>query len=103
MKRSIIILMLMAIFGCTTTKTVVDRVEVPVPYWTKPDNIKELPARKPLESKRITPEEAQVDTQQAFRAVGEDIRSLIEENEYIRHLYNELVKLISTPPEGDPQ
>lgn len=97
MKRAIIILVFA--LGCTTTETVVDRVEVPVPYWKPPQNVQPLPERRPLESKRITPAEASEDTQAAFRAVAEDLRALIEENETIRHLYLELVKLINEVPE----
>jgi len=90
------------LFGCTTTKTVVDRVEVPVPYWNPPQNIQPLPPRVPLEYVHITPESAKEDPREAFRALGEDIRTLIEENEHIRFLYDELVKRISKPQEEDP-
>jgi len=91
MKKLLLILLLA---GCGTT-TVVDRVEVPVPYWEKPKNIKELPDRAPLESQRISPEEAKEDTRAAFQALAEDVRALIEENEHIRFLYEELVKRIT--------
>jgi len=99
MKRLALLLLFTAIVaGCTTTKTVVDRVEVPVPYWRPPTNIQPLPERQPLESKRLAPEQAEADTNAAFQAVAEDIRMLLEENEMIRHLYEELVALISEEP-----
>ena len=47
----------------------------------------------------MTPEEATADTKTALQALGEDIRALIEENEHIRFLYEELVKLIKTEPD----
>ena len=97
MKRHIIILLAL-VAACTTTETVVDRVEVPVPYWNPPENVQKLPERPPLESKRITPEMVSEDTQAAFRALAEDIRALIEENELIRFYYQELVTLISGGP-----
>ena len=99
MKKLLILLAVFAI-GCTTTETVVDRVEVPVPYWEAPENIKELPQRTPLRSKMIPPEAASADTEAAFEAIGEDMANLIGENELLRHLYEELVKLIKTEPEG---
>jgi PBP1b-binding outer membrane lipoprotein LpoB len=99
MKRFLLLLAAAAFLGaCTTTETIVDRVEVPVPYWNPPENVQKLPERAPLESKRITPEMASEDTQAAFRALAEDIRALIEENELIRFYYQELVTLISGGP-----
>jgi len=101
MKKLLILLAVFAI-GCTTTETIVDRVEVPKPYWEKPEGIKELPERTPLRYKTLPPEAAKEDTEAAFEAVGEDIGNLIAENELLRHLYLELVKLIETEPtEGD--
>lgn len=97
MRRMIIILLLLA--GCTTTETVIDRVEVPAPYWDPPENVQTLPPRAPVRALALTPEEAAADTQAAFRTLAEDIRALIEENEHIRHLYEELVKLIEEEPE----
>lgn len=101
MKRLVLILIIL-VSACTTTRTVVDRVEVPVPYREEITDIKELPARTPLQSAKITPEEAKADTERAFEAVGEDIANLLAENEVLRHLYNELVKRIKTPPEEAP-
>jgi len=99
MKRSLLVLLCVLVAGCTTTETVVDRVEVPVPYWEKPDGIKELPERTPLRYKTIPPEASKEDTEAAFEAVAEDMGSLLAENELLRHLYLELVKLIETEPE----
>ena len=98
-KLALVLCLLFA--ACTHTQTVVERVEVPVPYWAPPTDIKELPARKPLETQRITPVEGANDPTAAMRAVAEDIRALIEENELIRHYYEELVKLIEAKPEEE--
>jgi len=97
------IVLIMLVSACTTTETVVDRVEVPVPVREEITDIKELPEKTPLRSKRITPEEAKTDTEKAFEALGEDIVNLLVENETIRHLYNELVKRIKSKPEEAPE
>jgi hypothetical protein len=78
--------------ACGTTKVV--REEVPVPYWSPPKNIKQLPPRQPLEASKLTPEQASMDTKAAFQAVAEDLRMLLEENELLRFYYEELVKAI---------
>ena len=101
--RWVAIVLIMLVSACTTTETVVDRVEVPVPVREEIKDIKELPERTELRSKKISPEEARADTEKAFEALGEDIGSLLAENEVLRHLYNELVKRIKTPPEEAPE
>jgi len=88
--------------GCGTT-TVVDRVEVPKPYWEGPKNIKQLPERIPLESDRLTPDAAKEDTKAAFRAIADDMAALIAENETLRMFYEELVKLVTTEPESEEE
>jgi hypothetical protein len=89
--NKLVLIMALVVAGCSTVK--VERVEVPVPYWSPPQDIKELPHRKQLETQKLTPEQAAEDTRVAFRAVAEDLRYLLEENETMRHLYEELVKL----------
>lgn len=100
MKRFLILLCVLLAVGCTTTETVTRTVEKPVPYWKAPENIKEEPARTPMRHVMLTPESAQEDTEAAFEALGEDIANLLAENEVLRHLYAELVKLCKTEPEG---
>ena len=101
MKRLAIVLIIL-VSACTTTETVVDRVEVPVPYREEITDIKELPPRTPLESTQISPEDAKTDTERAFEALGKDIVNLLGENETIRHLYLELVKRVKGEP-GEPE
>ena len=99
MKKLLPLLLLLAACGTTT---VVDRVEVPVLFWEPMDNVKELHTRVPLESKQMTPEQAEADTREAFRRLGADIGNLVAENEQIRFLYDELVKRVQTKPEEAP-
>lgn len=101
-KLAVILCLLFA--GCTTTKTVVERVEVPQPFWDPPkkEMIKELPPRTPMLYNTMTPTESMADVRSAFQALGEDIRALLEENEQIRFMYEQLVVFVTVGyvPEG---
>lgn len=100
----LVALIVLFLSSCTTTKTVVERVEVPQPYWDPPkaEMIEELPARTPMLYETITPMESMDDVRSAFQALGEDIRALLQENEEIRHMYEQLVLFVTAQyvPEG---
>jgi hypothetical protein len=100
MRRLIVVLALLA-SACGSTNTVVDRVEVPVPYWDPPkrEEIKPLPEPYDPLFWSLDPESAKVDTEVAFETLGEDITNLLAENETLRKLYNDLVEFITTRPE----
>lgn len=102
MKRLLLLLPLL-LCACTTTETVVDRVEVPTPYWRPPTNIAKLPERQPLATQDLTPEQAKADPKEAFQRLAEDISGLLAENEQIRHLYDELVKMITEEPKPNEE
>ena len=91
--------------GCTTTETVYERVEIPVPYWDKPDNIAATPPRPNLQAGDISRAEAEADPREAFRVLGQDLDASLAWGEHLLHLYLELVKLISFDPDipQDPE
>ena len=89
-----------ATLGCGTTETVrVVREEVPVAYWSPPE-LKDLPPETPLQSQRITEDEAKADPTRAHIAIADDLAALLEENALLRWLYTEAVTLCTVPPTG---
>ncbi len=84
--------------GCTTTETVYERVEVPVPYWSPPKNIAPPPPRPILQAGDISREDAEADPKTALQTVGQDLGAALAWGEALLHLYLELVKLVLTEP-----
>lgn len=95
-------------FGCTTTETVYERVEVPVPYWDPPTVIVQLPPRPTLQAGDVSPADAESDPREALRILGQDLSIALAWGERLAFLYSELVKLVEAdppapPPTGDPE
>ncbi len=89
--------------GCgTTTETVYERVEVPVPYWSPPKNIAPPPPRPILQAGDISREDAEADPKTALQTVGQDLGAALAWGETLEYLYLELVKLISFEPVHSP-
>ena len=92
--------------GCTTTETVYERVEVPVPYWSPPSGIVPPPPRPILQAGDISREDAEADPKTALQTVGQDLDAALAWGEALLHRYIELVKLVlaepvdATPPDG---
>jgi hypothetical protein len=84
--------------GCTTTETVYERVEVPVPYWSPPSNIAPPPPRPILQAGDISREDAEADPKTALQTVGQDLDAALAWGEALLHVYIELVKLVLAEP-----
>jgi hypothetical protein len=102
MKKLLVITLAVMVFGCATTKTVVEEVEVPVLYWEPMDNIQKLPPPYDLTIHQMPPEEAADFPREAYRKIAADIAMLLAENEKIRYMYNKLVERVQTKPEEVP-
>ena len=88
--------------GCTTTETVYERVEIPVPYWEEPEDIAPAPPRPNLQAGDISRDEAEADPREAFRVLGQDLDASLAWGEHLLHLYLELVKRIRFDPAVSP-
>ncbi len=88
--------------GCASTETVYERVEVPKPYWSPPENIAPPPPRPVLQAGDISRENAEADPKTALQTVGQDLGAALAWGEALEYLYLELVKLISFEPVPSP-
>ena len=95
-----IMFLIVVLAGCgsTQTKVVYEKVDVPKPFWDPPENVRQLPEPVDLQTDHLTPEAATADPTAALVMVGQDLGLCLGSNELLRHLYLELVKLISEPP-----
>lgn len=92
--------------GSTQTKVVYEKVDVPRPFWSPPEDIKPEPEEPNYQAGHVTPEEAATDPTTALVVVGQDLDMCLGSNELMRHLYRELVKLIAEErpsPEAPPE
>jgi hypothetical protein len=87
--------------GCRSAdpKVVYERVEVPMPYWDPPENLKPLPPEIELQSSHLSPGEAKADPTTALILVGQDFGLCLGDLEELRHLYEELLRVCSAPVE----
>lgn len=83
--------------GCTHTRTVYERVEVPVETWTPPKNIKPPAERPLLTAGDITSAEAEAHPKPALQAVGRDLAAALAWAEQLLADYKQLIILINTP------
>lgn len=95
-------ILVMMSFGCATTETVYERVEVPVPYWSPPGNIAPAPPRPKLQAGDLAREEAEADPRAALLVLGQDLSAALAWGEMLEHLYAELVLLIAAEPALPP-
>lgn len=104
MKRILLALLAVALLGCATgkTKVVYEKVEVPKPYQTYPQNIKPLPEEVDLQTDHLTVEDAEADPTAALVMVGQDLGLTLGQNALLRSLYLELVRRVSRPAEPPP-
>jgi len=98
------IAILLLTIGCKSAAPVVkyERVEVPQPYWSPPENVASLPDEPWYEVPHLTLAEAEARPMDALAKVGQDLSSCLEDSEHVRWLYRQLVLLIAETPTPSP-
>jgi hypothetical protein len=98
---AVTIVLLLTGCGTTKTKVVYDKVEIPKPYWDPPD-AKPVPEEVTYQTDHLTPEAAEADPTAALVMVGQDFGLCRGNNELLRSLYIELLRLIRSEPVSTP-